>query len=124
MSKVEPIGGAARDKPDRARQPGNSPSHLGSRQVEQNPLSYRNWISGLHSFQIDFRWRVVPQRLVWPFVIIPLYKLANLDSRLTRAGVLFGVNLFVLDRPPEPLGENVVERPTFSIHADSNTRIL
>jgi len=34
------------------------------------------------------------------------------------------INLFIFDRTPEPLYENVVEGSALTIHADSDTRLL
>jgi len=43
---------------------------------------------------------------------------------LVRRPVVFQVHVLVLDAPPQTLREDVVERPTASIHADRHTRLL
>src|SRR5207244_10966559 len=44
--------------------------------------------------------------------------------RVRYSSVVFQVNLFVFHGSPQPLGENVVQRASTSIHADHNARAL
>ena len=62
--------------------------------------------------------RLVLQRLVQPPVIVKAEIVGQGASGVARAVVLFQVHLFVLDRAPEALGEDVIQGSTAAIHTD------
>ena len=53
----------------------------------------------------------VPQRLMWPLVVVEGEILRQPKQQLGKARVALEVDVLVLDRAPEPLDEDVVERP-------------
>ena len=57
-------------------------------------------------------------------VIVEREVRADPDLRFPDALVAAQINLFVLDAPPQPLHEYVVQRPTTAIHADRYSRRL
>jgi len=46
----------------------------------------------------------------------------NPAASLRDLSIIPDVNVFVLQRSPQPFDENIVERPTSTIHADANRR--
>src|SRR5438094_6751073 len=50
--------------------------------------------------------------------------LSKPDARIPWRSVIPQIDVFILDCPPEPLNEDVVERPTFAIHTDLYTSFL
>ena len=53
-------------------------------------------------------------------MFVELEKAMDPVSGLTRRAVFVEVNLLVFEASPESLGKNIVDAPTFSIHADLN----
>src|SRR5215204_3687823 len=69
--------------------------------------------------RVDFRRRAVAQGLVPPLIIIEGEVATQSGPRFPRAGVLMQVDLLVFHAAPQPLGEDVVQRPPASIHANA-----
>ena len=70
---------------------------------------------------IDRSGRLVIQRLMASPVVVKVQILGQRPARLFRAGVLFQVDLLVLDGAPEPFGKDIVGGPAFAVHADLDT---
>src|SRR3989337_3286143 len=64
------------------------------------------------------------KRMVNAFVAIEPKVAGQRIFCLPRRLVVLQVNLFVLDRTPEPFDEHVVHRPATTVHADRDARSL
>ena len=62
--------------------------------------------------------RLVTERLVRPLVVVELEVATQVVSGLAGCRIFGEVDLLVLDRAPQALGEDVVARSTAAIHAD------
>jgi len=60
---------------------------------------------------------------VWPFPIIEFEPPGNPPCRLQDAAVVVQVNLFVLERAPQPFHEDVVEGPAAPVHGDPDSLV-
>ena len=60
----------------------------------------------------------VVQRLVETFVVVEAEKLPQPRPRLLDGLDFLQVDIFILDRSPEPFHKNVVQRPPAPVHAD------
>ena len=60
----------------------------------------------------------IAQCLVWPLVVIEVHVGINSGSGFTHALVGSEIHFFILDGPPQPLHEDVVQVPPFAVHAD------
>src|SRR5687768_2397605 len=67
---------------------------------------------------------LVPQRLMWPLVVVEPEVVLKPTFQLTHRPVFLDVDVFVLHRAPGPLHEDVVERPASTIHTDGYPRLL
>src|SRR5919202_4758581 len=70
------------------------------------------------SLVIHRRRCAIGQRLIRPFLVVEAEVAAQPHPRLARGGVLVQVHLLIFDRPPQPFGKDVVQRPPPPIHAD------
>src|SRR6266511_4199646 len=59
-----------------------------------------------------------------PTIIVEVEIAADPTPRLFRIGVVMEINFFVLERPPETFGQNVIQRPPFAVHADPHSDLL
>ena len=64
------------------------------------------------------------QRLVRPLVAVKRQPLADADPRLRYRPLGLDENLFVLQASPQPFDEDVVQEPSFAIHADLDAQGL
>lgn len=53
-----------------------------------------------------------------PLFIVPSEPVFQVFGKLSAGFIGFQVDLFVLDRSPEPFDENVVFEASFTVHAD------
>ena len=53
-------------------------------------------------------------------VVVEIKVFSQSSLNLTDAAVVTQINIFVFDRPPQPLGKDVVHAPPASVHADVN----
>jgi len=74
--------------------------------------------------EVDFGGRFVVQGLVQPPVVVNLEIAAQRLPGFIIAGIVMQVNFLIFDRPPEPLGKNVVKAPASGIHADFDLGIF
>jgi hypothetical protein len=65
--------------------------------------------------------RPVVQRLVRPLVVVEREPPADAQTSFTRRAVRLDENFLVLQTAPQPLNEDVVQKPAFTIHADPDT---
>src|SRR6478735_6259197 len=68
--------------------------------------------------------RAVVQRLVRPFVVVKPQPLADADPRLGERPVCLDEDFLVLQASPQPFDEDVVQEPSFAIHADPDAQGL
>jgi hypothetical protein len=61
---------------------------------------------------------LVPERLVEAFQVVELEVATDPDPRFARGVVRMEVDLFVLQRAPKSLHENVVDAASLAVHAD------
>ena len=59
--------------------------------------------------------RAVAQPLVRPLAVVEDEVVGQPEQQFRQAGVAAQVDVFVLDRAPQPLDENVVQRPTAAV---------
>ena len=69
-------------------------------------------------------WGPVAQSLVRPLPVVELQVGIDPSSGLGDGLVSFQIHLLVLDAPPQPLHEDVVQVPTLTIHADLDPLLL
>ena len=69
---------------------------------------------------VDLNRREVAERLMGPFSVVELEILCQAQLQPEHVGIPFQINILVLDAAPEPFHEDVVQRPTAPIHADSD----
>ncbi len=50
--------------------------------------------------------------------------LRQTQCQLAHAGIPLQIEVFILEAPPEPLDEDIVQRPALPIHADRNALAL
>src|ERR1019366_2551203 len=62
------------------------------------------------------------QRLMEPTVVVELQVTSYPKPRFSRGRVAVQIDLLILHRPPQPLGEDVVQRSPFPVHADLDRR--
>ena len=67
-------------------------------------------------------WRSIAQRLMRPLVVIEREPPANASARLDYRAIRLGEHLFIFQAAPQPLDEDVVEKPPLAIHADPHPR--
>ena len=65
--------------------------------------------------------RPVAQRLVRPLVVIEREPPADAPTSFTRRAIRLDENFLVLQAAPQPLDEDIVQKPAFAIHADPDT---
>src|SRR6202162_5979295 len=66
----------------------------------------------------------VVQCLVRPLVVVKRQPIADADASLGDRPVCLEENLFVLQTSPQPFDEDVVQEPSFTIHADPDAQGL
>src|SRR4029450_311617 len=57
-------------------------------------------------------------------IVVEVEIAAESAPRLSRIGIVVQVDLLVLERAPEALGENVVQRATCAVHTDLDPGLL
>jgi hypothetical protein len=62
----------------------------------------------------------VIKALVWPLVIVKMEVGFQSSGKGRQRVVVFDVNVFVFDGPPEPLNEDIIKDASPAIHADLN----
>src|SRR5258708_11636286 len=67
---------------------------------------------------VNFGWRLITKRLVRALVVVELQIPCEPVTGLARAGIVVQVDLLIFDRTPQPLGEDVIQRPPAPVHAD------
>jgi len=73
---------------------------------------------------INLARRSVIQALVRPFVVVVPEERSQVDSCLLRRPVFLQVHFLVLDGPPQPLDEDIIQRSASAVHADFNAMLL
>ena len=69
---------------------------------------------------VDFLGGLVVQRLMRPFAVVEPEIVTQSLPGLPWRFIAFQIDLLLFDPPPETLGEDVIQSPPFSIHADPN----
>jgi hypothetical protein len=71
---------------------------------------------------MDLCWRPVRQALRKPFIVVA--RDVAFEARFKRwdARIVCEVHVLILDRPPEPFDNDVVQRAAPAIHTDCNPR--
>ena len=59
-----------------------------------------------------------------PIVVVEVKIPPQTFFRVPYAGIIFQIDVLVLDRPPEPFHEDVVECPAATIHADLDAMVF
>src|SRR5450432_1322149 len=70
------------------------------------------------------RRRLVPQRLMWPVVIVKVEIVLQRREQVLAGGEVAGIDQLVLERAPQPLDENVVQCAASPIHTDGDPALL
>lgn len=73
--------------------------------------------------EIDFRRRTIIQGLVQASAVVKGQLIADPAAGIAWRSVVTQIHIFVLDRAPQPLGEDIVQRSPLAVHADLHTGI-
>jgi hypothetical protein len=59
-----------------------------------------------------------------PLLVVSPEKVRKTLYGFPDVGIVLYINLLILDGPPEPFNEDVVENPAFAVHTDGNGMVL
>ncbi len=66
--------------------------------------------------------RAVVKALMRLFVVVQVEVITQAGEQSRYGGILFDIDVLILDRPPEPFHEDIVKDPATVVHADTNIR--
>src|SRR5215470_10584367 len=84
-------------------------------------VPYSALLPGSCMVAVYLRWCLVVERLVRALVVVESEITRQGLASLPWIGIISEIDLLVLDRPPQPLHKDVVERPPFAVHTDLHT---
>ena len=73
---------------------------------------------------IYFGWRLPIKTLVGSFIVVKIKVFFQGLAQLFNRSKFIYINFFILHTAPQPLDENIVDTPAFSIHTDFNVLIF
>jgi hypothetical protein len=62
--------------------------------------------------------RLIPKRLMGPLGIVKIKKHPYPRPRFSHIAIVIWINVFVLDRTPQPFDKDSISKPILSVHAD------
>src|ERR1700722_7646026 len=68
--------------------------------------------------------RPITQRLMRPLLVVEREPAANAPPRLDHRAIRLGKHFFIFEAPPQPIDEDVVQKPPLTVHADAHPRGL
>src|SRR5277367_3335060 len=63
-------------------------------------------------------WRLIAQGLVGPLVVVERKPPADAPARLQHRAIRLDEHFLIFQTAPQPLDEDVVQKPPFAVHAD------
>ena len=74
--------------------------------------------------EVHFGRSTVVQAMMKTFVVIEIEVRSQASKQLRDCFIAIQVNMFIFDRTPQTLNEDVVESSPAAVHADANARLL
>ncbi len=61
---------------------------------------------------------------MWPFIVIKIQIVVNASASISWTCVVFEIDFLVLNRTPQSLGNNIIQRTVLPVHTNFNGLLL